>query len=230
MIQLVIFDMAGTVFDENNIVYKTIHEICLDERIEVPLERVLESAGGKEKRSAIRDLIVESTGEAPTETLLNKMYSEFLTRLKHNYEVNEVRLFPSVRPCMDWLRQQDISIALSTGYVRPVAQQLVDIVDLKAGKDFDLLITAEDVANGRPQPDMIQLICNRLGIPPRRTLKIGDTQIDIQEGKNAGVAVSAGVTTGAQNRAFLSQVLPDAVLDSLSELPELISHFGAEEE
>lgn len=230
MIQLVIFDMAGTVFDENNIVYKTIHEICLDEGIEVSLERVLESAGGKEKRSAIRDLIVESTGEAPTETLLNKMYSEFLTRLKHNYEVNEVRLFPSVRPCMDWLRQQDISIALSTGYVRPVAQQLVDIVDLKAGKDFDLLITAEDVANGRPQPDMIQLICNRLGIPPHRTLKIGDTQIDIQEGKNAGVAVSAGVTTGAQNRAFLSQVLPDAVLDSLSELPELISHFGAEEE
>ncbi|NBB88630.1 MAG: HAD-IA family hydrolase [Bacteroidetes bacterium] len=230
MIQLVIFDMAGTVFNEDNIVYKTIHEICLDGGIEVSLDRVLESAGGKEKRSAIRDLLIENTGEAPSETLLNSMYGEFLDRLKQNYEENEIRLFPSVRPCMDWLRKQGISIALSTGYVRPVAEQLVDMVDLKAGKDFDLLVTAEDVANGRPQPDMIELICNRIGIPPHRTLKIGDTQIDIQEGKNAGVAISAGVTTGAHSRAFLSKVLPDAVLDSLSELPELIKHVSAEEE
>ena len=51
MFELVIFDMAGTAINENNIVYKAIQSSMKEFKIEVSLEKVLELAGGKEKKS-----------------------------------------------------------------------------------------------------------------------------------------------------------------------------------
>lgn len=230
MIQLVIFDMAGTVFDENNRVYKTIHEICVEQDMDVSLEQVLQTAGGKEKKAAFRDLLSTYSEHSSIDEMVEMMYETFLTRLMQNYEENEVELFSAVRPCIEWLREKGISIALTTGYVRSVAQLLISQTGLKPAIDFDLLVTAEDVENGRPHPDMIYLICDRMGIAPKRTVKIGDTQIDVLEGKNARVGISAAVTTGAQDRTFLEQVAPDAILNSLAELPTLINNLNSEEE
>jgi len=230
MIQLVIFDMAGTVFDEKNRVYKTIHEICVEQDMDISLEQVLESAGGKEKKAAFRDLLATYSEVDSIEESVQIMYEAFLARLKQNYREEEVALFPPVRPCIQWLRQKGVSIALSTGYVRSIAQLLVRQAGLKPAEDFDLLVTADDLENGRPHPDMIYLICDRMGIAPLRTVKIGDTQIDVLEGKNAGVGLSVAVTTGAQRRSYLKQVQPDAILNSLAELPTLINNLEAEEE
>jgi phosphoglycolate phosphatase-like HAD superfamily hydrolase len=53
-------------------------------------------------------------------------------------------------------------------------------------------------------------------------VKIGDTEVDINEGINAGCAIVVAVTTGAFTRDQLEPYAPDYIIDNLSELPALI--------
>ena len=55
-----------------------------------------------------------------------------------------------------------------------------------------------------------------------KVLKVGDSAIDIEEGKNAGCGIAAGITTGAQTAGQLVTASPTHVLDSLEELLHLV--------
>ena len=57
MIELVVFDMAGTTVDEDNVVYKTVREAINSHGYEFTLEQVLDAGSGKEKSQAIRDVL-----------------------------------------------------------------------------------------------------------------------------------------------------------------------------
>ena len=70
---------------------------------------------------------------------------------------------------------------------------------------------------------MIRALMARAGIDdPRAVLKIGDTEVDVREGRNAGAGLVVAVTTGAYSRAALEAYSPDRIIDSLRELPELL--------
>lgn len=53
MIQLVVFDMAGTTVNEQNVVYKTVHQAIEHAGYPVSLDTVLLIAAGKEKFEAV---------------------------------------------------------------------------------------------------------------------------------------------------------------------------------
>jgi phosphoglycolate phosphatase-like HAD superfamily hydrolase len=53
-------------------------------------------------------------------------------------------------------------------------------------------------------------------------LKVGDTEVDVNEGRNANCGMVVAVTTGAFTREQLEQYKPDYILDSLAELPILL--------
>ena len=107
----------------------------------------------------------------------------------------------------------------NTGYDRPTAELLLSKMGWSAGVEYDVLVTATDVNRGRPHPDMILLAMEQTGInDPALVAKVGDSAIDILEGKNAGCGFTAGVTTGAQTAKQLWRAEPDAVVDELEAL------------
>ncbi|MEI9955495.1 MAG: hypothetical protein WDM90_04100 [Ferruginibacter sp.] len=66
----------GTTVDEDNIVYKTLHKIINNAGFTVSFDQVLAEGAGKEKLTAIKD-IVKTTGKLYHEALVNKMYYSF---------------------------------------------------------------------------------------------------------------------------------------------------------
>ena len=52
----------------------------------------------------------------------------------------------------------------------------------------------------------------------REVAKIGDSSIDIEEGKNAGCGLTIGITTGAHTRTQLLAAGPDLVIDDLTQV------------
>ncbi|HTD94579.1 MAG TPA: HAD hydrolase-like protein, partial [Chitinophagaceae bacterium] len=56
----------------------------------------------------------------------------------------------------------------------------------------------------------------------KAVIKIGDTEVDIQEGRNAKCSIVVSVTTGAFTREQLIPYSPDHIIDNLSDLPDLI--------
>jgi phosphoglycolate phosphatase-like HAD superfamily hydrolase len=79
----------------------------------------------------------------------------------------------------------------------------------KENAHFDALITADDVSESRPSPEMILLAMKKFNIhEPEKVLKAGDSVIDIEEGKNAGCGVTVAVLSGAQSKAELEKSIP----------------------
>ena len=75
---------------------------------------------------------------------------------------------------------------------------------------------------------MIHKIMALTGVTdPKRIVKIGDTEVDVNEGKNSECLYSIGVTTGAFTREALLPYQPDFIVDDLIELIEIIGKHEA---
>ena len=222
-IKLVVLDMAGTTVDEENVVYKTVQKVINDKGFNVSLDEVLAHGAGKEKHQAITDVLKACTDATDIDTIADEAFANFKPTLKFTYMQLKVKTFPGVKEMMENLRNNGVYVVLNTGYDRKTASSLLLKLGWETGRDIDGLVTADDVSNGRPQPDMIYKAMNICGITePQEVLKAGDSTIDIEEGKNANCGLTIGVLTGAQNETQLKTATPDYILPSLATLNEVL--------
>ncbi|QDU55048.1 phosphonatase-like hydrolase [Aeoliella mucimassa] len=218
MIELVVFDMAGTTIDEDNVVYKTVRAAVNAAGYEFTQDQVQAHGAGKEKSQAIRD-VLKLDGQQHSEEEVQQIFADFKQRLGTAYQELDVREQPQAAQVFADLRERGIKSVLNTGYDRPTAEMLIKKLGWEVGTHIDALVTASDVSNNRPHPDMILKAIEVTGVSSADAVaKIGDSQIDIEEGKNAGCGMTFGITTGAQTAEQLLQAEPTAVLDGLSEL------------
>lgn len=84
-------------------------------------------------------------------------------------------------------------------------------------------MSRDEGPEGRPYPFRIETIMRQLNITvPKQVVKVDDTEVDVQEGRNADCGLVVSMTTGAYTRELLQEYNPDQNIDSLSELPSLI--------
>lgn len=220
-IELVIFDMAGTVVDEDNVVYKTLQRAINEKGYNLPLDVVLEYGAGKEKYQAIKDILKEKGVLGIEEA--NEIFVNFKIMLKEAYQALPVTSFPGVEDLIKALKQANIKVVLNTGYDSDTAVLLLNKMNWEKGRNYDALITADDVELGRPNPDMIIKAMTIFNTKcSSNVLKAGDSIIDIEEGKNAFCGITVGVTTGAHTRAQLSTANPTYILEALLELKDIL--------
>lgn len=219
MIRLVVFDMAGTTVDEQNVVYKTVHQAIQRAGFEVSLETVLLYAAGKEKFQAICDVLVFLQNGPVDMAIALDIHRNFEAMLDTAYAELDPVPMPSAEQVFETLRQRDIKIVLNTGYKRPVAEGLLQKIGWTMGNTYDLLLTADDVEKSRPHPDMIFHAMEHFNIDDAlEVAKIGDSIADIEEGKNAGCGIAAGITTGAQTMEQLLTAQPTHIFHALVDL------------
>ncbi|TDE09011.1 phosphonatase-like hydrolase [Dyadobacter psychrotolerans] len=224
MIRMVIFDMAGTTVNENNVVYKTLMRAINERQFDFTLEEVLSEGAGMEKLQAIRSILASK--QIADEVLANDIFKTFKKLLKTAYEDLDVTEQNNATPLFAELKKKGISVALNTGYDRQTAEGLIGKIGWQKATHYDELITASDVEKNRPNPDMILLAMKNRAIEhPDQVVKVGDSAIDIEEGQNAGCLFSIGITTGAQTREQLLSAAPDFVIDNLMQLLAIINGF-----
>lgn len=223
MIELVVFDMAGTTVDEDNVVYKTVRAAVNAAGYDFSQDQVQTFGAGKEKSQAIRDVLAID-GQPHTEEEVQQIFADFKQRLATAYKDLNVREQPGAKETFAALRERGIKSVLNTGYDRATAESLVAKLGWQVGREIDALVTASDVTNNRPHPDMIHKAIELTGVSsPKAVAKVGDSKIDIEEGKNAGCGMTFGITTGAQTEAQLVEAQPTAVLNRLLELVDAVA-------
>lgn len=219
-IELLVLDMAGTTVDEDNVVYKTVTEAVNEHGYQVGLEQVLITCAGMEKLEAITSLLKEIGGN---EEDALPIFEKFSVKLKDAYQNLEVKPINGTEDFLLKMKAQDKKVVLNTGYTSEIAQQLLDKLQWKENIHFDALITADDVSESRPSPEMILLAMKKFNINnPELVLKAGDSVIDIEEGKNAGCGLTIAVLSGAQNRSELEKAEPDYILNTISEADNIL--------
>ncbi|KTR91310.1 HAD family hydrolase [Microbacterium testaceum] len=223
-VSLLSLDMAGTTIDEGGLVYELLARCVADELGSPVPTDVLAPWTGTDKTEAIRGLLTALGGD-PART--DAVYAVFAAQLDEAYAAAHPALFPGVREAIAAVRAVGVKVALQTGYTRSVAERLLTKVGWEVGVDIDALATSELVSASRPAPYLVFRTMELTGIRSvDEVLVAGDTPNDLAAGIAAGARFVVGVRTGAGTPADLGRARHTHLLDSVADIPALLTAAG----
>ena len=224
-IQLAMFDMAGTTVndkvDGHPLMVVSMMRAFAKHGIKLAPE-LINKHRGKQKSEAIQTLLREVAELPPADAKCvgDGVYREFLHELERN--LSSISEIDGAAELFRHLRSKNIYIGVGSGFPMQVVQAIVSQLGWLDKGLLDYVGSAEQVGVGRPDPKMILDAMQRLSIKGGLSVvKIGDTVVDVQEGKNAG-AWTVAVLTGSQTETQLRAAAPDYILSSIRELTTLI--------
>ena len=224
-IELVVFDIAGTTVRDTGNVAEAFIAAFRAFGFEMPLPEVKKVMGFR-KMDAIAMLLEKFAPEhKDDEVLIDRIHTLFIDKMIAFYrEDQELAPFPHAEKLFSTLQQRGIKIALNTGFTRSITDTILHRLRWDdRNKLINKTICSDEVEYGRPHPDMIQRLIDDLGISSAdKVLKVGDTEVDVEEGRNAGCGRVISVTTGAYTREQLESYHPDHIIDDLEELLPII--------
>ena len=141
-----------------------------------------------------------------------------------DFFANRVGLFPFAKMTLEQLREMKLPLAVATSSVSASARPLLDRTGIRSL--FSVVITGDEVQQGKPHPDIYLRAAKKLGISPEACLVIEDSLAGIAAGKGANMRVAA-----IPDRRFVDpreyEKEANYVLGSLSEIPALIRRVNA---
>jgi phosphonatase-like hydrolase len=221
-IKLVVLDMAGTTVADENAVAKAFISAFQKSGFTISEANVNPLMGYK-KTTAIQK-VLEQLGTNPTDELIENIHTTFTREMIAYYESSDsVKPTPYAEEMLHWLKEKGIRVAMNTGFSRVIADTIMERFQWQERGLVDDYIASDEVENGRPHPSMIRQLMEYAGVDdPGEVAKIGDTESDIHEGRNASCGLVIGITSGTFSREELAAHQPDYIIDTLQELQDLI--------
>lgn len=214
MIKLIIFDFDGTLGDtRRNIVttmQMTIRKLGLSERsddecaskIGLPLDGCFESLYPDESKETIQQC---------TDTY-RRIFQENLLTMKP-------QAFPKVIETLSALKEQGYTLTIASSRWHKSLSELTH--DMKIADYISHIVGADDVEKAKPNPEPVQKTLSATGFDASQTLVVGDMNVDILMGANAG-AKTCGVTYGNGTKSELEETGADYIIDSIDELMKVL--------
>jgi len=208
----VIFDMDGTLADSIGHYYELARQIA--ERVEVtPVsrEKVCELMGSGDPDLFRKLLPPDFSDFDKIGPIVRELVPPWMKAAK------EIAPLPG---CVELLhelhaRGHPLGVATSSGRALPYLDRW------GTRHVFHTVIGREDHTRRKPHPEAVLNCLEGLGVAAGDAMYVGDSPIDIEAGRRAGV-VTVGVLTGTSNRAVLAAVEPDHILDSAADLLSLL--------
>lgn len=217
-VELVVMDMAGTTVHDAGEVPAAFRAALAAHGIALSDEEIARVRGAS-KREVIRQLVAHHLPTAAA-TLPAAVYDDFRAALAERYRAG-VRAAEGAAEVFGWLRARGIRVALNTGFDRDTTRLLLDALGWAEGT-VDAVVCGDDVRQGRPAPRLIFRAMEAAGATDvRRVMNVGDTELDLRAGWNAGVGWNVGVLSGAHPRERLERAPHTHLLHGVAALPEL---------
>jgi phosphoglycolate phosphatase-like HAD superfamily hydrolase len=208
-IQHVCFDLDGTLVDSYLTIYKTT----------VKTLEVLNIPGSFSKDDLSKrighhfdDIFRELNIPVPDVDYFIKVFRTYYFDF-----IDDSILYPGVADVLDYLKNEGISVSLLTTKGQEQADRIIDHFNLR--HNFSLVMGIREGIQIKPLPGGLLMICKELNILPAHSMMVGDTELDIRCGINAGVK-TCGVTYGYRTRELLQAEHPDFIIDKITELIE----------
>ena len=225
-VKLVVFDLAGTTVDDyvNGLPLVTVamQESFTKHNFAVTPSQV-NVVRGMDKREAISKLLqYHEEVEEINKDKIDVLFGDFKQSLNKHLESISKEI-PGTTEVFKKLRDRGIKIGLGSGFPQDVVSKIVQNLNWSDLADF--VSSAEKEGNGRPNPSLIKSAMAAFEITDaKHVVKVGDTKLDVLEGKNAGCWTVA-VLTGTQGADTLKEVSPDFVVSSVIDLPNVIEEI-----
>ena len=170
----------------------------------------------------VKRALTDSMDRDPSAELFERGYARFT----HHYGrlvADKSRPFPGVVEGLEMLQRQNFKLACITN--KAAAFTLPLLAQLKLAHYFELVLSGDSLPKRKPDPLPLLHACKHFGITPDHGLLVGDSLNDTQAARAAGMPVIC-VTYGYNRGNDVRDLHPEAVIDSLVELPQYIKLYG----
>jgi len=205
-IKAAIFDLDGTLIDSYQAIYLGFHYVYTSLSLPpLPFTEVKKVAG-RALSHTFRDLLGEE--RVPQALALFRQKYEEIFR-ENTY------LLPDVREVLEALSGRGIKLAVATNKFGRFSRAIFEYFGM--ANLFQVIVGDGDVSQNKPHPEILHYAMAKMGVNREETLFVGDSVIDIQTAKNAGLRVYV-IPTGNTSKEDLEKAQPDAILDRLINL------------
>lgn len=211
MIELIVFDLDGTLVKSHETIYKAtikaLKKLGLESNIE---HEMFYNLLGHHFSDIFDECNITVPDVDHFINVYKGMYFDF---------INDSKMYDNAFLLFDKLKRNDIKLGLLTTKGQDQAEKISNYFDF--AKYLDVVEGRKNGFAIKPAPDQLLKICNELNIEPINTLMVGDTELDIQCGKDAG-AKTCAVSFGYRNVEEIKKLSPDYLIDDLSEIINII--------
>ena len=182
-IEGVVFDVDGVLFDTERLTQQTWLAVSREMGWPQVGEAYLEFVG--QNRADIFQKMEDLFGaEFPKDAFMAACSARSQARM----ETEGVPMKPGVGEVLELLRSRGVPTALATSTGRPRTERRMEMTGL--GPCFSAIITGDQVAHSKPDPEIYLMACRALGTTPERTVAVEDSRNGILSASRAGMRVA----------------------------------------
>ena len=211
MTKAIILDFDGTLADTASVIIQTIKGTIK--------ELGLPSRTDEECRSVIGLRLIETPPVLFPECNVDvDLYASTYRRLFNIFNTDgAVQLYPNVKETLAELQDREMTLTIASS--RSNRSLTEYIVNLGLSDTITYILGADDVAEGKPNPEPVLKTLDELNLSADEVIVVGDTSFDIDMGRNAGTR-TCGVTYGIGNTEGLSKA--DWLIDDFADILNII--------
>ncbi|WP_435104973.1 phosphoglycolate phosphatase [Arhodomonas sp. AD133] len=214
----VLFDLDGTLVDSAPDLATAVDRMLIERGHEPVGEAYVRSwIGNGARRLVARALVgrrdIETEPE-DTEAALARFLALYGERL-----VARTQVYPGTLDALEALAEAGMPLAVVTNKPEALTWPLLDALGLT--HRFGAVVGGDTLAVRKPDPAPLAHAAERLGVALGRCVMVGDSMTDLSAARNAGVPIVC-VPYGYRDGDAIFDARPDAVVESLAELPPLL--------
>jgi phosphoglycolate phosphatase len=219
-IRLLVFDLDGTLVDSRVDLANSINAMLRRyDRSELPCEVIASYIG-----DGAPMLVRRALGDPDDESFVSQALEFFLAYYRE-HKLDTTYVYDGVKEALTAIAQNTNGAGaerkLAVLSNKPVRPTEVIIQALGLGDFFFRVYGGNSFHTKKPDPLGLKTLLREAGAQPEEAVIIGDSDIDVITGRNAGVW-TCGVTYGLVPHT-LQNAPPDVLVDSPSEWPQLFA-------
>ncbi len=211
MIKSVVFDLDGTLISSHKTIYnttiKTLRKLNLSTNID---EDIFTNLIGHHFEYIFDVCNVTVPDVEHFIDIFKEYYFDF---------IDDSFFYNNVITTLEILHERNIKTAILTTKGQDQAERIADYFGLT--KYVQFVQGRREEFEIKPAPDQLLYLCKEFNSEPNETIMVGDTELDIQCGKNAN-AKTCAVSYGYRNVEDLKKYNPNFIINNLFEITEII--------
>jgi len=179
---LAVFDLDGTLIDSRRDLADSANEM-LAGYVAPPLDDDrIASMVGCGAPTLVKRVMAAAGVDAPVEDALERFLAAYDARLTHH-----TRPYDGIPGLLDELQSRSVAMALLTN--KPLEQSVRILDAFGLSKYFQWVVGGDGPWPRKPEPDGIRFLMHEAAAAPSETVLVGDSTIDLQTSRNAGVRI-----------------------------------------
>jgi phosphoglycolate phosphatase len=179
---LAVFDLDGTLIDSRRDLADSANEMLASYGAGSLGEVQIASMVGSGAATLVKRVMTAANVEAPLEEALARFLAAYDQRLTHH-----TRPYDGIPALLDELQSRGVAMALLTN--KPLEQSVTILDAFELSKHFRWVVGGNGPWPRKPEADGLRFLMDQAVAAPSETVLIGDSTIDLQTARNAGVRI-----------------------------------------